>query len=130
MASPELRQFNKQVQAFSKTLDDVEYPRFVKAVSLQILRGVVLKTRVDTGRARGNWQLAIGTPPSGEVAADPTGSSAIARGSAALANYSRLRNVFIANNVPYISFLNNGNDKFAGDKMIERTLVEVGAIFP
>jgi len=125
-----VRRFQRQVDRFARSLPSELFPRFIRAVTLEVLRGVVLKTRVDTGRARGNWQVSIGSPPTGETAPDKTGGRAISQGMTSLANYRGFESVYVGNNVPYIRFLNDGTERFRGDKMVERTLAEVETIFP
>lgn len=118
--------FSSQAKAFVRNLNDVQLVNFTKAISLQMLRGVVFKTRVKTGRARGGWMLDVDVPPAGEIGIDPTGEAAVARGAARLNGLRPFSIVYLGNNVPYILKLNDD----LGDKMIERTIAEVNSIFP
>lgn len=124
------REFNRQLDRFAKSIPAALVPRLTSAVSLAVLRGVVLKTRVKTGRARGGWQLGVGSEPTtSPLVLDKEGSQTInkaagrLRAGVAAEPYAK---VFITNNVVYILVL---NDKL-GDKMIERTLAEVAVAFP
>lgn len=76
-------------------LEDVDV-----AFKLGLFNRVVLNTRVDTGRMRGNWQVSTGAPAGGETGRvqseantvlDPTEAGRIAPFSA----------TFLTNNVPY-----------------------------
>lgn len=76
------------IQGFQATLDsfkgdvDNKGNQLLRKVALQTLSGVVLKTPVDTGRARGNWQVSLSTPLTNTVTNDDTsGNKAIAVGS-------------------------------------------------
>ena len=130
MAEVSAREFNRQLDRFVKSIPAALVARLTSAVSLAVLRGVVLMTRVKTGRARGGWQLGVGSEPkTSRLTVDPDGTSTInqaagrLRAAVATQPYAP---VFITNNVIYIMHL---NDK-VGDKMIERTLAEVAVAFP
>ena len=93
-----------------------------KKVALEILTRVVLKTPVDTGRARGNWQVgesAIGQQTS---TLDPGGTAAIEAGGALInATPPEQTSIFITNSLPYIEVLENGgypNPAKTGDKTV------------
>lgn len=80
----------------------------VRKISLDLLTGIVLKTPVDTGRARANWFTSVGSP-SGNVTAstDPSGSSAISSGISAISQATG-NVLWITNNLPYIYRLEFG----------------------
>ena len=82
--------------------------KIVRKVCLDLSSSIVLKTPVDTGRARANWQMTIGQPASGTVeTVDKRGRSTIAAGRDAVKQAPG--NVFwITNNLPYISVLEYG----------------------
>ncbi len=90
-----------------------------KMASLYALRNVVLGTRVDTGRARGNWQLSQGAAPIGfydEDLKDPSGGETISRGTGVVQEL-RLNGgtIWLVNGVPYVVYLEEK------DKMVEGT---------
>lgn len=80
----------------------------VRKICLDLLTGIVLKTPVDTGRARANWFTSVGSP-SGNVTAstDPSGSSAISSGLSAISQATG-NVLWITNNLPYIYRLEFG----------------------
>lgn len=94
---------SKFVDKASKTVDAE-----VRKICLDLLTGIVLKTPVDTGRARANWFTSIGSP-SGNVTAstDPSGSSAISSGLSAISKATG-NVLWITNNLPYIYRLEFG----------------------
>jgi len=87
--------------------------RYFRAITLGIYKDVIIGTPVDTGRARGNWQLAVGSAPTTEAERKEKGQGgsqlreATAKTSRPLAG----RSVFIANNLPYIVSLEEGHSK-------------------
>lgn len=91
------------VDKASKTAD-VE----IRKICLDLLTGIVLKTPVDTGRARANWFTSVGSP-SGNVttSTDPSGSSAISSGLSAISQATG-NVLWITNNLPYIYRLEFG----------------------
>ena len=87
--------------------------RMFRSITLGIYKDVILGTPVDTGRARGNWQLAIGSAPSGESTRfeKGKGQSQIRQGVSKTRRPLAGRSVFIANNLSYIGELEEGGSK-------------------
>ena len=52
-----------------------EVEETVRAVKIELFSGVILDTRVDTGRLRANWQTTTGSPASGELGRTDEGSA-------------------------------------------------------
>lgn len=117
---------------FERSLD--EWRTIIRRVSLDALARVVLKTRVDTGRARGNWFVRIGGPGD-EVTEDKDkdGRPTIARGGSVIGDYDKETGfpiISLYNNQPYILVLENGGKNIpVGDKMVALTLVELQVQF-
>ena len=84
-----------------------------RAITLGLYKDIIRDTPVDTGRARGNWQLAIGSAPTGEVSRLETGQGSNQMRQAESKTKRPLagRSVFIANNLPYIVALEKGHSK-------------------
>lgn len=107
------RLFNKELRSF---LDKVkgDLSAYVRLISLDLFTRFVVKTPVDTGRAKGGWQMLLGTAPTEETGVlDPTGQLTIASAMAAASaitpdNVLQLR-VFISNPVFYIVYLDQGH---------------------
>jgi hypothetical protein len=70
-----------------------------RGIKISLFNGVILDTRVDTGRMRGNWQTSTGGPIFSEVQRlDKSGSLATAE----VESKVKSRDVdFLSNNVPY-----------------------------
>lgn len=77
----------------------------VRGTLLDLTRRVILRTAVDTGRARGNWQVSYGSPEPGVLArTDQSGQTTIA--DAAQQTELAGGNVwYLTNNLPYIQRL-------------------------
>lgn len=105
----------------------------LRKVALDLHRRVVLRTPVDTGRARGNWQIGVNTISRGETGATG-GKRAVAAdaGAAALSGLADAKagdRVFIVNSVPYIFRLEQGHSqKQAPQGMVAVTLREYPGI--
>lgn len=95
-------QFSLELKRFARKLVPGAYRQFVDKLALDMLRSIVLNTRVDTGRLRGNWQ--VETTSNGNESevgglghADPIGAGA----SALSVERDTFSPVTIFNNVPY-----------------------------
>lgn len=112
MAVLNLGQFIRKVEEFSQKLPAEQVQRLHRAIALEALSRVVLKTPVDTGRARGNWQVTQGTPATGTVETeDPSGSATISKGSGEALAARPFTITWISNNLPYIEVLEFGQFK-------------------
>jgi len=129
------KEFNAAFKRFVKNRIPDEVLIIQKQVALVILADVVKNMRVDTGRARGNWQVTRGSVPTFSLLrvdkeskeGEPTfelGSQEIAKLKA-----NALEILFISNNVEYINFLEEGTDKMTGDHMLELAIQRAGAQF-
>lgn len=138
------REFNQELIDFAEKLVPAQANQFFRLVALKILRGVVLKTPVDTGRARGNWQVAINTEPTavlskkdasspkhkvGESPIAGAGEETVKDGVSDISKAVIGDTIFITNNVPYVLYLEEGTDKIPPQKMLAHTLQEVEAEF-
>lgn len=96
-----------------------------RKVALSALSKLVLATPVDTGRARGNWQVDVGSVPAGELATtDKGGGVTISAGSTAIDRVKQqpYTEVNIVNNLPYIEKLNTGSSIQAPAGFVENAV--------
>jgi hypothetical protein len=122
--------FNKEVRTWAKERTPEEIKKFQRYIVIEALRRLVLKTPVDTGRARGNWQVTIADIPEGETGTtDTAGQDTIATGIQALQSLGVYQIVYITNNVPYIVYLENGTSKQAPQGMVRITIEELMGVF-
>lgn len=114
-----MRGFSKRIKQIAAGVEKNADGMMRKTV-ITVASSVALRTPVDTGRARSNWQTHIGSAPSGLVSAFSKGSkgSTAAAGvaqatSSAVQEMERYNNsgsdVYITNNLPYIGRLNEGS---------------------
>lgn len=117
-------QFTLDVAAFvekAKGNGDLVFRR----ASLDVFSRVVIKTPVDEGRARGSWQCAIGSIPSGQVNhLDKTGAETIARINATVAHAEVGQVIYLVSNLSYINPLEWGHSKQAPQGMVRLTVSE------
>lgn len=101
----------------------------VRKIALQIFRRIILKSPVDTGRFRGNWQLAIGSVPDGTLELDDkTGTATIAKGAATSLGMKAGDIIYFANNLPYAQRLEGGYSQQAPAGMVALTVQEFQSI--
>lgn len=99
-----VRQWTVEVKAKNRDV--------IRKIALDAFSEVVLKTPVDTGRARMNWQPSINAIPGGTLEAfDPSGQLAIAAVQAKVAEFEVGDIIYLANNLPYIESLENGHSR-------------------
>lgn len=90
----------------------------IRATALQLFTQVIERTPVDTGRARGNWRTATGSPAQGAI--DRTdGNAAIGEASLKTATYTLGETIYLSNNLPYIQRLEDGYSDQAPTGMVQ-----------
>jgi hypothetical protein len=100
----------------------------IRKITMEAFRGVVLRTPVDTGRARANWYPSIGS--ANATASDKTdkaGSVTIAAAQKAVFDWNCIGSIFLSNNLPYIGALEFGHSKQAPAGMVRVTLSEISS---
>ena len=124
-----LKEFNSEIDAFTKTIPD-KVVALQKKIVLEALKRLVEKTPVKTGRARGNWQATIDAAAEGQLEVlDKDGGATITKGIAALTGLPPYSIVWISNNVDYIEFLEDGSSKQAPAGMLAITVEELRMMF-
>lgn len=106
----------KDAHSFSialKTIGKSVPPKLMSQVQRKLLLGalkrIVKRTPVDTGRARGNWQVSQGVPAASVVdITSKNGVTANAIGDSVIAGLAPFSLAFITNNLPYIRVLEYG----------------------
>lgn len=108
-----LDKLNRELMEMAKDLSETEVVTVQKKLSIDLFAGVIKRTPVDEGTARGGWQLGINDPPKGVGAkekrqlGDPTGP-AMNSGLSKLASLGPFQIVFITNNVVHAVVLDQG----------------------
>lgn len=127
--STNVAQFNKVLEASAKKIHG-DFEKFYKAVCIEVLKRIVLRTPVDTGRARGNWQVEIGAAASGTLevkgSAGAMAGDVMSKGIAKLSDIPAWSIVHITNNISYLYYLeyDRRSSQFP-EGMIEVTLSEM-----
>lgn len=99
-------------------------------VALEALRRVIMKSPVDTGRLRGNWQAAVNVRPDGVLeVVDKAGQSTVAKGMKSVSALPPFATVYIANNLDYASAIENGHSQQAPQGMVAVTVAELQEFF-
>jgi len=114
--------FSKLISDFAKEVPHLAVQITNKA-SLDLFTKVVMDTPVDTGRARGNWQLSIGQEATGEMPEDKDGSATISKATGTVTKDRTTAAIFIQNNLPYIKKLEYGHwSKKAPNGMLRKNI--------
>ena len=101
----------------------------VRKIAIEMFKRIILKSPVDTGRFRGNWQLAIGSVPNGTLELDDkTGTATIAKGAATALGFNAGETIFFANNLPYARRLEEGYSQQAPNGMVALTIQEFQSV--
>ena len=129
--------FESDLQKFAKKID-VELGTVIKKVVLELHNKIVLRTPVDTGRARASWGIAVDQRPGAAAVAPPRSKSKGSSGAATAAakqqqNFVKVadpktmayRVWWIFNNLPYIQPLEYGHSQQAPAGMVRVSLAEI-----
>lgn len=112
-----IKRFMNQVKADRDTV--------IKKIALDCFSRIILRTPVDEGRARGNWQCEIGEMPAGTVALDDKeGTATISALQAKVLGIKAGDVIYFVNNLPYAWPLENGHSQQAPNGMVELTVIE------
>ena len=99
--------FSLDLQKFAKKAGN-NAAAVVKKVGIDMFSQVVVRTPVDTGRARGNWQVTFNSPASGTLNdLDPTGRNTQAQISGKMTGWKQ-GDIWMTNNLPYARRLEYG----------------------
>lgn len=126
------RKFSREMEEFGKTLLPAQFSLFMRKIAFELLSRVVNKTPVDTGRARGNWQVAVGVIDTSETGSpDKSGDGTINRGLATLGQQRQTGGtIFISNTLPYILPLEYGHSQRQAPRgMLAVSIQEIEMIF-
>ena len=96
-------QFNAALTRATKKING-DIQKFIKQICLETFKRIIMRTPVDTGRARGNWQVEIAKPASGTVE-EGMWDAVFETGAAKLAMIPPFSVVHITNNVEYCYYL-------------------------
>lgn len=108
-----------------KALEEAEKER--RAICSELFKSVVMDTPVDTGRARGNWQITTGSPNRNITDRLSPGFSSVV--SQELQNLGALGDtVYMTNNLPYIEGLEYGSSGQAPSGMVRKNVARIRSL--
>lgn len=102
----------------------------IRKICLELFNKVILKSPVDTGRFRANWNASINYPDkSVSNSLDKTGTGTIAKNSAIISNFTVNDNsIYLTNNLPYAYRLEfEGWSKQAPQGMARISVMEIAS---
>lgn len=108
----------------AKTKED--FGELVAQVAMQVYQNLIYTTPVDTGRARANWIPSIGIPSS--QTRGVVGVSELILSAKATFDGRQLKDfptLYIANNLDYVVYLNQGSSKQAPANFVEAAVSSV-----
>lgn len=104
----------------------------VRRVALSVDSVVVVATPVDTGRARSNWQVEIGSMPTSTIepyspgtagsTAGANSQAAIDQAAAKIALHRTGQEIHVTNNLDYIGDLNSGKSPQAPPSYVQEAI--------
>lgn len=119
-------EFALNLEKIGEQLVDEALTELTKKIALMALRGVVMKSPVDTGRFRGNWNVSFGTPDySFTEEVDPSGKAVLAKGTSVITKMPKFSVVWICNGLPYARALETGWSKQAPAGVVAITVAEI-----
>lgn len=113
--------FQSAVASFTvEVLADID--KAIESISLELYRRIQSKTPVDTGMARANWNIAVGSPDTST--SDSTAPKQVSSLSGIKAGVT---DVWISNYLHYVYSLEHGHSSQAPSGMVVVSLQEVTA---
>ena len=120
--------FEMQLKEFSDVLLPEYQTIFVKKISMELLKKLINKSPVDTGRFRGAWVVGRNTADRSEPdTADPSGTSTEMKGINDINSIREGDIVYLSNNLDYALMLEYGWSKQAPAGMVAISLNEIEA---
>lgn len=123
MTITNLSEFESGIERDMQLPEDVT-GEVVQKAAIQALRGLVLGTPVDTGRARANWNVATGEADL-STTEDTGWESKLNEGTARIANANPYSVIWLSNALDYIMPLEQGHSQQAPTGWVESTLRRV-----
>lgn len=97
----------------------------VRKIALELFQRVILRSPVDTGRFRANWQVQVGSIPNGTLELDDkSGTATISKVQAAASGLVAGDVIYLGNNLPYGPRLEDGYSGQAPQGMVGLSVQE------
>lgn len=114
--------FQDDLNAYIKRTNK-DASKVLRGAALELFGGIMQRTPVKTGRARGNWNAKVGSPDTSTNDTRREGQAASAA-SGAISEFAPGDILCITNNLPYIGALEYGHSKQADRGMVRVTAEE------
>jgi len=125
MSDENLTNFRLSLEKFGK-LTEEKHTKLIRMVALDVLRRVVLKSPVRTGRFRANWNVGIGSPDLSTT--EETANTAMQKGAAVVEGVKDGNvAIYVSNNLDYAEALEHGHSKQAPQGVVGVTVAEMQA---
>lgn len=96
-----------------------------RKIFTELSRRIIMRTPVDTGRARANWMPAVGAPDlSTTEGRDPNGSTSVANATLVALQVGMDQTLYLTNALPYIQRLEDGWSQQAPAGMVKLSALE------
>jgi hypothetical protein len=101
----------------------------MRKITMEAFKRVILRTPVDTGRARANWSVTEGAPGTTYQieAVDKAGNKTVSTAVKLVDGWECKGPIFLSNNVSYILPLEYGHSKQSPGGMVRWTVAEMQA---
>ncbi len=113
------KNFSKLLQKAGENAEAI-----TRKVALDMMGAMILKSPVDTGRFRANWNMSINSMDASNDA--PESRDALVVGASVLPNFRAGGKIFITNSLPYAMRLEYGWSQQAPGGMVRTTVDEYG----
>lgn len=118
MPDPRQNSFSLSIDEFIRKVGG-NAEEVTRKATMSVFSGIVFRTPVDTGRARGAWQLQPGALPAPRsTVLDQDGSATVARGLIAAGTFKLGETIYIENPLPYAVPLEYGYSQQAPIGMV------------
>jgi len=137
----DLRSFGKRMKRRASNVER-NVNTVARKVCIVLHRELVLATPVDTGTARSNWIVSLGSPANGTrkaykphpkgsgagIGESANASAALEAGAAVIARRKAGQSLFVSNNLPYIQRLDEGHSAQAPANFVKRAILQANAL--
>jgi len=115
------RSFSLSIEKFADKIRGRETV-FVQKLCLDIDKGLVMSTPVDTGTARGGWSVGINEIVNEALSSDLSLGAILSSHNSKIREVKAGDRIFLSNNVNYIQYLDKGSSQQAPNGMVDKTL--------
>ncbi len=123
-----LASFARRIRKLAGRIEE-NVENVVSETAIAVSQTVILATPVDTGRARANWQLEIGAPARTQLdRVDPSGQQTMAENNTRARTRKLGQDIFISNNLDYITPLNEGTSSQAPAGFVEMAVEKASTV--